>query len=105
MIRKQKYAKISLNILLFGWFPMLFMCAFGADWAWVIRLFIIFSTMAFCGISGLIVSMYIKDSTLWKTEKEIRVMKKQALKARFKYKQALHKFVVMQNVNENGKPL
>ena len=37
-----------------------------------------------------------------KTEKEITVLRRQAVKARAKYKQALHKFVAMQKIEEDG---
>jgi len=105
MIRKQKYAKISLMIMTFGWIPMLALCGFGSNLSIYYRALLVLLTMSTCGISGLFVLVYIKDSTLWKTEKEIYISRRQAMKARAKYKQALHKFVVMQNIEEDDKSI
>lgn len=100
MNRKQTFAKISFDILLMTWLPMIILCFGGSYFSifWRITIGLISLSL---GLTCLIfIRIYFNDSSVWKTEEEVDHLKKQARTARTKYTAATRKIVAKQHIIE-----
>ena len=94
------HAKIAIYILMIGWFPMLFVCAFGIYMEPMLRTIIALSSLVICGVASISMIMVIGNPAFWKTFQEIEELKEDYRVFKAKYQKALQEFVQNQNIEK-----
>ena len=92
--------KISHWVSLMGWFPFMFLCAYGSRLTTGPMLVILFLGLVLC-ICGPVLSMYYTSNPVfWKRYEEIEELKQDYRTFKAKYQKALTEFVNNQTVKD-----
>lgn len=90
--------RISHWISFVGWFPFMFLCAYGSRLSTGPMLTILFLGLALCIIGPVLSMYYTSNPVFWKRYEEIEELKQDYRIFKAKYQKALAEFVKNQKV-------
>ena len=87
---KKQFA-ILFGIMEFGWFPLLFICAWGTHLDPMVNLILFGVTFIVCFSSGLYCTGFMRDDQYWKTQKRLEEAIKENQESKRNYDEAIKK--------------
>ena len=92
------HTKIAIWVLMIGWFPMMFICAWGVHLEPTARMLIFFSSFIICGAAGMSMIVRIGNPAFWRSFEDIEELRNDYRIFKAKYQKALQEFAINQKV-------